>query len=59
MFKKDFMVLCVNLLSCLTASDKVKFDLRWCMTADEMVKCGLSNRILVCHQRTVDEAFDS
>ena len=59
LFKKDLMVLCVNLLYRLPASEKVRFDLKWCMTADEMVKRGLSNRILVCRQRTVDEALDS
>ena len=59
LFKKDLMDLCVDLLYRLPASEKVRFDFKWCMTADEMVKCGLSNRILVCRQRMVDEALDS
>ena len=56
LFKKDLMDLCVDLLYRLPASEKKKFDFKWCMTADEMVECGLSGTILVCWKRNVDVA---
>ena len=50
LFKKDLMELCADLLYRLPASEKVRLAFQWCMTADEMVECGLSSMILVCRK---------
>ena len=55
-FKNDLMELCVNILYRLLASEKVRLDFQWCMTADEMVECGLPNMIVVCRKRKADNA---
>ena len=56
LFKKDLMELCVDLLYRLPASEKVRLAFQWCMTADEMVECGLPSMIVVCRKRKADNA---
>ena len=55
-FKNDLMELCVNLLYRLPASEKVRLEVQWCMTADEMVECGPPSMIVVCRKRKADNA---
>ena len=55
-FKNDLMELCVNFLYSLPASEKVRLEVQWCMTADEMVECGLPSMTVVCRKRKADNA---
>ena len=55
-FKNDLMELCVNPLYRLPASEKVRLDFQWCMTAEVMDECGPPSMIVVCRKRKADNA---